>query len=349
MSVITVIGSGQMGSALSIPLLDNGHEVRLVGSPLDGEIIDGLRENNHHITLQRDLPKSDKLKFYKIDQLDEALEETDLVVCGVSSFGVDWFGEEILPKIPHSIEILSVTKGMIDEENGDLTVYPDYWKREYDNKRDINAIGGPCTARGLTDKEETFVAFCGTDLEKLKWIKSLFETPYYIINLTNDVLGLEAAVALKNGYALATAIGMGMAEKRDDGIKFINGISTLFQQSTKEMFELLDFMDAHLKNIMYAVGDLYVTVQAGRSRTVGLLLGKGLSIDEVKEKLKGQTLEAIVIATRTARAVKKLSKRGLLNEEDFPLLMHVDELLNEDAKLNVPWKSFEAIDNYEDR
>src|SRR5699024_4870415 len=188
MSVITVIGSEQMGSALRIPLLDNKNEVRLVGNPLDGEIIDGLRENNHHISLQRDLPKSDKLKFYKIEELDEALPGTDLVVCGVSSFGVDWFGKEILPKIPHDIEILSVTKGMIDEENGDLTVYPDYWKREYDNKRDINAIGGPCTARGHTDKEETFVAFCGRDIEKLKWIKSLFETPYYIINLTNDVL-----------------------------------------------------------------------------------------------------------------------------------------------------------------
>lgn len=32
-----------MGSSLSIPLLDNGHEVRLVGSPIDGEIIDGLQ------------------------------------------------------------------------------------------------------------------------------------------------------------------------------------------------------------------------------------------------------------------------------------------------------------------
>ena len=349
MSVITVIGSGQMGSSLSIPLLDNGHEVRLVGSPLDGEIIDGLRENNHHKTLMRDLPKTDKLKFYKIEELDSALPGTDLVVCGVSSFGVDWFGKEILPKIPKDIEILSVTKGMINEDDGNLTVYPDYWKREYDNDRDIYAIGGPCTARGLTDKEETFVAFCGVDVEKLKWIKSIFETPYYIINLTTDVVGLEAAVALKNGYALATAIGMGMAEKRDDGIKFINGISTLFQQSTKEMFELVEFMSCDLTNIMYAVGDLYVTVQAGRSRTVGLLLGKGLSIEEVKKELKGQTLEAIVIATRTADAVRKLSKKNILDQKDFPLLMHVDELLNKDAKLNVPWKDFEIIDDYKNK
>ena len=30
MSVITVIGSGQMGSAMSVPARHNGHEVRLV-------------------------------------------------------------------------------------------------------------------------------------------------------------------------------------------------------------------------------------------------------------------------------------------------------------------------------
>ena len=30
MSVITVVGSGMMGSAMSFPARDNGHEVRLV-------------------------------------------------------------------------------------------------------------------------------------------------------------------------------------------------------------------------------------------------------------------------------------------------------------------------------
>ena len=65
---------------------------------------------------------------------------------------------------------------------------------------------------------------------------------------------------------------------------------------------------------------------------MGLLLGKGLSIDEVMEQLKGQTLEAVVIATRTARAVKALAKAGKGEESDFPLLMHVNALLNEERR-----------------
>ena len=92
---------------------------------------------------------------------------------------------------------------------------------------------------------------------------------------------------------------------------------------------------------MYAAGDLNVTVAAGRSRTVGLLLGKGMPIEEIKEQLKGQTLEAVVIATRTARAVRTLAKAGTVKESDFPLLLHVDALLNRGAKLNIPWKEFQ--------
>ena len=52
-------------------------------------------------------------------------------------------------------------------------------------------------------------------METLHWIRSLFATDYYVISLTLDVVGLECAVALKNGYALGTALAIGsMAESR---------------------------------------------------------------------------------------------------------------------------------------
>ena len=87
MAVITFIGSGQMASAITFPAFENGNEVRLVGSPLDGEIIDALRKAGFHPNLQRTL--HDGIKFYKIDEVQDALAGADLVICGVSSFGVD--------------------------------------------------------------------------------------------------------------------------------------------------------------------------------------------------------------------------------------------------------------------
>lgn len=225
-----------------------------------------------------------------------------------------------------------------------MLTYPEYWKKKLpeESRLKLYAIGGPCTARDLADHDPSFVGYCGPDMDTLRWIRSLFATDYYIISLTKDVAGLECAVALKNGYALGTALAVGMAEKAgDDGIDHHNSEAALFQQSVKEMLELLRLVGGGMDNIMYAAGDLNVTVAAGRSRTVGLLLGKGLPMEEVLRRLKGQTLEAVVIATRTARAVKALAKAGKVQESDFPLLMHVNALLNERAKLNIPWKEFQ--------
>lgn len=342
MSVITLIGAGQMASALTFPLVENGHKVRLVGSPLDDMVIERLREDNYHINLLRTL--HDGIEYYKECEKEKAIKDADLIVCGVSSFGVEWFATEIFPILDESIPVISVTKGMLDYEDGTMQTYPEYWqsKLSEESKQEIYAIGGPCTARDLADHDPSFVGFCGPDMDTLRWIREIFSTDYYVINLTKDVVGLECAVALKNGYALGTALAIGMAEKAgDDGINHNNSQAALFQQSVKEMLDLLRLVGGGVDNIMYAAGDLNVTVAAGRSRTVGLLLGKGMPIEKVMEELKGQTLEAVVIATRTARAVKALAKAEKVKESDFPLLMHVNALLNEGAELNIPWKEFQ--------
>lgn len=342
MSVVALIGAGQMASALTFPLFENGHEVRLVGSPLDDEIIEKLRKDNYHMNLLRTL--HDGVNYYNCAQVKEAVKGADLIVCGISSFGVDWFADEILPILDEKVPLISVTKGMLDYEDGTMQTYPEYWQTRLPkgSRLRIYAIGGPCTARDLADHDPSFVGYCGPDFETLEWIRSIFATDYYIISLTLDVVGLECAVALKNGYALGTALAVGIKEKLgDDGINHNNMKAALFQESVKEMLDLLRLVGGSEDNIMYAAGDLDVTVSAGRSRTVGLLLGKGYTIEETLEQLKGQTLEAVVIATRTARAVKALAKRGKVSEEDFPLLMHVNELLNEGKTLNIPWKKFQ--------
>ena len=43
MAVITIIGAGMMGSALAFPARENGNTVRLVGTPLDRDIIDACK------------------------------------------------------------------------------------------------------------------------------------------------------------------------------------------------------------------------------------------------------------------------------------------------------------------
>jgi glycerol-3-phosphate dehydrogenase (NAD(P)+) len=111
------------------------------------------------------------------------------------------------------------------------------------------------------------------------------------------------------------------------------------------MYKLLQFQKAlTLNNLCVGVGDLYVTVYGGRTRLVGILLGKGLDIDQAKAELNGVTLESLVVAVRVARAVKLNVEKGILNKQDFPLLLHIDEILTEKKTVNIPWESFTFID-----
>lgn len=339
MSIITFVCAGQMNSAITFPAFENGHEVRLVGSPLDGEIIDSLRERDWHPTLKRTLHHG--IRYYKIDELGEALAGADLVLGGVSSFGLDWFCDEILPVLDEKVPVITVTKGMVDADDGSMIPYPFIFEQRQPEGRNIsfNAIGGPCTSYELADHDDSHVAFCGRSMETLEYIRSLLATDYYHISLSTDIVGVECAVAMKNAYALAVTLAVGMAEKRDGriGALHYNSQAALFGQSLKEMIALLEICGGGPENIVYGGGDLYVTVFGGRTRKIGTLLGRGMSFEDAMKELQGVTLESIVIATRTARAVRRLAEQGRVSIDAFPLLMHVDELINCGAEVKIPW------------
>ena len=230
--------------------------------------------------------------------------------------------------------------------DGTLKTYPAYWEEKLaakGKKLNLNAIGGPCTSYELVAHDQTEVTFCGKDLKTLAWIRGIMETDYYHISLSTDVVGIESAVALKNGYALGIALTIGLNQKAfglDSELHF-NSQAAVFGQSVREMSKLLDFQGAGtLDNLTVGAGDLYVTVYGGRTRLVGILLGRGLTIQEAKEELNGVTLESLVVAERVARAVKVSAAKGVLDTKDFPLLMHINEILTESAPVNIPWDKF---------
>lgn len=340
MSLITIIGAGMMASALTYPLTDNGHTVRLVGTPLDDAIIDGLKKDNYHITLKRSI--SENVSFHYFSEAEEALKGADLVMGGVSSFGLEWFIDAVIPMLDEKIPLITVTKGMINE-NGNLISYPEYFEKRTDKKLSFNAIGGPCTSYELADRDFSCVTFCGRDMATLRKIKTLFETDYYSISLSTDVRGVECAVAMKNAYALAVCLAIGMSYKRE-GREFehYNSQAALFGQSVKEMTALLELCGGHPSNLYLGAGDLYVTVFGGRTRKIGILLGQEMPFDEAMEVLKGVTLESIVIASRTAAAVRTCIENGKVSADTFPLLLHADSLINDGMTVNIPWHKFES-------
>lgn len=347
MAIITIVGSGMMGSALAFPARENGNEVRLVGTHLDREIIEACIKTNRHPKFTKDFPEG--LKYYQIEELETALEGVDLVIGGVSSFGVDWFGDYVLPRIPENTKVITVTKGLVDMADGKLIPYPYIWKEKLEKmgkNLSLNAIGGPCTSYELVAHDQTEVAFCGWNMDDLREIKAMMQTDYYHISLSTDVVGIESAVALKNGYALGIALTIGENQKKfglDSELHF-NSQAAVFGHAVREMYKLLSLQGAGtLDNLCVGAGDLYVTVYGGRTRLVGILLGRGLDIDEARAELNGVTLESLVVADRVARAVKVRAARGEVDLKDFPLLLHIDAILNEHAPVDIPWESFTFV------
>lgn len=340
MAHITVIGSGMMGSAIIFPACENGHTVRVTGTPLDREIIEHARRTGEHPTLGRRMPPG--IAYYQYEQFDEALAGSDLLVSGVSSFGVDWFIGNVIPRIPEGMPVLSVTKGMINTKEGGLISYPELYEASCDKKIDFMAVGGPCTSYELADRDPTEVTFCGRNAETLRQAKTLFETDYYNISLSTDIRGVECAVAMKNAYALGVSLAVGMSYAREGREKeHYNSQAALFAQAVREMTLLLEACGGGPGNLALGIGDLYVTVFGGRTRKIGTLLGSGVPFDEAMRQLSGITLESVVIAGRTAEAVRARIASGSAKKEDYPLLLHIDDIIGNGKEVNIPWKAFE--------
>lgn len=341
MAVITIVGAGMMGSALAFPAAENGHLVRLTGTHLDREIIETSRRTGRHPKFEKDFPAG--VEYYRIEDLQKVLDGADLLICGVSSFGVDWFAENVFPAVPESLPVLSVTKGLYDTEDGDLLCYPEYWSRKIAPRELLlNAVGGPCTSYELVAHDQTVVTFCGERLDVLQRIRELMQTEYYHIELSTDVVGVETAVALKNAYALGVSLAIGLNERINGtgASEHYNSQAAIFGQSVKEMERLLKFIAGKDDNAYLGAGDLYVTVFGGRTRLIGTLLGRGLDIDEALRELSGTTLESTVITKRMVRGARKLAERGLLDTDRFPLLMHLGDIITEKKPVDIPWNKF---------
>ena len=339
MAVITVIGSGAMGSAMSFPCRTNGHTVRLVGTMLDREIIDFAKETGYHTGLKRTLPEG--TEFYQLEELDNALCNADLIISGVNSFGVEWFSKVILPFLTNltvEVPVLSVTKGMLVDQDGSLTSFPKFYSR-LAPEIDFCAIGGPCTSYELADHDNTCVGICGSNMDNLLMCKELLETPYYHIDLTTDLEGFEFAVAMKNVYAMAVTLAVGLS-LRDGDVLHYNSQAALFGQSIREMRRLLAMYGYGEGNIDFAAGDLYVTVFGGRTRKIGTLLGMGHNLKHALNELSGITLEAVVIAERTSKAILTCMELGIAVKEDYPLLLHICDIITKGAPVDIPWKTF---------
>ena len=158
MKKIIIIGAGAMGSAFTVPCLDNNNDVTLVGTHLENELITDIKKNkNFHPALKTNLPPT--LKVERFENLKSVIENgMDVIVVGVSSIGINWFVEEISKYYKKELPIVLLTKGLSIHNDELITISEKIkilLKEKGHSDVNISAIKGPCLATGLANKMRT--------------------------------------------------------------------------------------------------------------------------------------------------------------------------------------------------
>lgn len=338
MGKIAILGAGYMGTATAWPLSDNGHQVSLIGTHLDHDIIAHCKDTSRHPKLNRHLP-ANVTPFY-LEELEEAVDGVDFIVSGVNSMGVRWIGQTLAPYLKSGDKVIAITKGMEANETGELIILPEVMRAELPEEIresiSLAAIGGPCIAGELAGRRQSCVYFGCREIETAQILAEAFRTNYYHAWVTNDIVGLETTVAMKNAYATGVGIALGLMDNSGGvdpaGAHMHNLAAALFAQGCIEMQHMLEVIGA-TSAFAYGLpgaGDLYVTCQSGRSTLLGKLLGKGISYSKAVEMMEGETLEAALFVQQMSRALPMLEARGKLSPRQMPFMhMLIDVIVND--------------------
>jgi glycerol-3-phosphate dehydrogenase (NAD(P)+) len=350
MAHVVIVGAGIMGSAVAWPLSDNGHTVSLVGTHLDRDIIDEARKTNRHPRLHRELPP--RVTAYQIEELGEVVNDADLVVSGVNSWGVDWIGRTLAGALEGGKDILAVTKGLRAGSNGEVEIFPHVLRSSFpgDLREESNfmAIGGPCIAGELAARRQTCVLFGAEEHAIAERTAALFRTDYYHIWPTADLWGLELAVALKNAYVLGVGIANGMLEAEggvdNSGAAMHNPAAATFAQGLYEMEQILTALKGNpaYAHSLPGSGDQYVTAMGGRTVRLGTLLGKGNRYSAAREMMAGETLESASIIASMGAIYPYLKNAGAFRDRELPLLETLIDAVVGDAVVTLPFDRYFA-------
>lgn len=335
MSRVAIVGAGFMGSAMAWPLADRGHEVRLVGTYLDEEIIASCQASRWHPKLKRILPE--RVRPFLITHLEQALDGVELIIQGVSSAGVEWAAETLGPRLDGRVPLLAITKGLALDAGGALQILPDFFDSRLParlrGRVPLAAVGGPCIAGELAGRRQTSVVFAGRDEAVLTRLAALLRTDYYHIWTCTDLPGVETCAALKNAYVLGIGLATGILETAggpdEAGARMFNLAAALFAEASREMVRLVALMggDPALVPNLPGVGDMFVTAQGGRTATIGALLGRGVAIEAALEDMAGVTLESIDAIRVVNRALPRMEREGRIRDGDLPLMRYLGEIV----------------------
>ncbi|MBI4433510.1 NAD(P)H-dependent glycerol-3-phosphate dehydrogenase [Candidatus Uhrbacteria bacterium] len=289
-SMITILGAGNMGTALATVLAANGHRVTLWS--IEKEVVADIVQ--HHRT-EKYLPGIVlSPAITATTDLATALARTRGVLVAVPSSVIEDVAELVAPDLPERVPMLSVAKGI---DVATFRSLPEVIAAACGRRRGMVAgLAGPAVATEFAQGSPTAVVVAGAPGVTRFWVRML-RRPMFHVEESRDLLGVSWAACLKNVYAVV----LGMA----DGMGFsMNTKALLTTHALREMATFLARVPARQGTVygLAGLGDLVTTGFSphGRNRRFGELICAGAQCD-IPAVLKTMTVEGVA-AVQVARA-----------------------------------------------
>lgn len=336
---ISVIGAGSMGTAVSILLAGNGHNVRMWSKfKEEVDMINTIRE------------QKDKLPGAKVPEsvvctadLEEAAAFSDLLVMVIPSQTIRENAKELKYIIKQQNKLICCfSKGL---EKGTGYRMSEVIQQELPDVTMV-AMSGPCHAEELSKGIPTAYVAASENRQAAERIQDIFMSPRFRVYTNPDIKGVELGGSVKNVIALCAGISDGLGY--GDNTK-----AALMTRGIAEISRLGRAMGAKMQTFsgLAGIGDLIVTCTSmhSRNRRAGILIGQGKSVQQALDEVK-----MIVEGYYTTEPVYKLSKElGVsmpITEEAYEILYNgkspaqaVNDLMSRDKTHELELEVLEEL------
>ena len=176
--------------------------------------------------------------------------------------------------------IVSAVKGIMPETG--LLVgehFHEVYKIPYPN---IAVIAGPCHAEEVALERLSYLTISCSDSKKAQHIANALSSDYIKTKISDDIIGVEYAVMLKNIYAIAAGIAHGLGY----GDNFQSVLMSNAIREMKRFIKKMHKMKRNINNSAY-LGDLLVTGYSvfSRNRMFGNMIGKGYTVKSAQMEM----------------------------------------------------------------
>ena len=287
---IAVVGSGGWGTAISMLLHRNRHEVTLISYSKE-------ESDNLAATLENPFLPGVKLPadlHYTSDP--SAVSKASLIVVVPPSFAVRTTVKGIAPYLRPDAVLVSATKGI----EADTGMRMSEIVHEVTGKR-VVVLSGPSHAEEVSREVPTGVVAACEDQLLAEIVQEVFMNDRFRVYTSSDPVGVELGAAMKNVIALCAGVcdGLGYGDNTK-ALLMTRGLTEVARLGMKLGSRTDTFAG------LTGIGDLIVTCTSmhSRNRRAGILIGEGMTVQEAMKEVG-----AVVEGYYATQAVKLLADR----------------------------------------